>query len=102
MSLIRLWLFVFALLCATTIQAQTTIDIDFDSNGVIDERDFKALTQAFGTNQLRYDLRPDGKVDFQDLLVFVKAFSQRNTSISVEQVFTQNAVAQIDFFNPSS
>ena len=102
MSKFRLWLFVLTLLVPLTGQAQTTVDIDFDRNGVIDQRDFQALIQAFGTNQLRYDLHPDGKVDFQDFLIFVTAFAQRNTAISTEQVFAQNATAQIDFFKLST
>ena len=47
--------------------AQSNVDIDFDDNGVVDLQDLLALTEAFGSNQARYDLHPDGVIDIKDL-----------------------------------
>ena len=82
--------------------AQSDIDIDFDDNGVVDEQDLAALTEAFGTNQPQYDLHPDGVINFQDLIIFAGAYNQRDTSEVVvpitEEAEEQVASAQIEFF----
>ena len=80
--------------------AQSNVDIDFDDNGVVDLQDLLALTEAFGSNQARYDLHPDGVIDIKDLIIFASAYNQRDTSaVSItEKAEAREASAQVEFF----
>lgn len=86
--------------------AQSDIDIDFDNNGVVDEQDLAALTEAFGTNQTQYDLYPDGVINFKDLIIFASAYNQEDTSEVVvpitEEAEEQEASARVKFFELST
>lgn len=49
-------------------------DADFDNSGLIDFKDFLLFVAAFGGTDSRFDLFPDGQVNFADFVKFAKWF----------------------------
>jgi hypothetical protein len=58
----------------TFIRGLTLVSPDFDKNGKIDFDDFVIFAAAFGQRDPNFDLSGDGKVDFADFLVFVRSY----------------------------
>ena len=69
-------IFIFLVLYALPLHAQTTSDADFNSNAEIDFADFLLFTQAFGSTNTTFDLNKDGSVNFPDFLFFISVFGQ--------------------------
>ena len=66
------------------VQAEPTVsDCDFNNNGQVDFPDFIAFAQAFGTDQVQFDLDGNNLVDFQDFIIFVQFFGQETTPTSI-------------------
>ena len=60
------------------LQAQTAADADFDDNGKVEFADFLLFVKAYGSAQVKYDLNGNGKVDFADFLAFVRVYGQNS------------------------
>jgi Tol biopolymer transport system component len=56
--------------------------VDFNGDGIVDTRDQAELTEHLGTRDTRYDIGPmpwgDGKVDIEDLKVFMTYLQKAN------------------------
>lgn len=97
-SKIPVWLFGVCILISTAL-AQTTSDIDFDNNDVIDFRDFVLLAQAFGTGDMQFDLNGDGAVDLQDFLIFARLYDKAQNTVMHSHVDEDLAVGSVDVFS---
>ena len=47
---------------------------DFDDDGRVDFQDFLLFAEAFGSVDLRFDLDQSGRIDFADFLAFARIF----------------------------
>lgn len=97
-SKIPVWLFGVCILISTAL-AQTTPDIDFDGNDVIDFGDFVLLAQAFGTGDAQFDLNGDGAVDLQDFLIFARLYDRAQVTVRHSHVDEDVAVGSVDVFS---
>lgn len=73
--------------------AQVPGGADFDGDGRVDQDDFVALVEAYGSNLAAFDLNGNGVVDFQDFMLFVSAFDPRLESGVVQVKETVGRVA---------
>ncbi len=74
MKLRRFFFACVIVLAAVPLLAQTVDAADFDGDGKVDFNDFVMFAQAFGTTDPQFDLDDSGMVDFQDFLLFTRAF----------------------------
>ena len=82
----------------STVFAQTTTDIDFDENDVIDFGDFTLLAQAFGTEDTRFDLNGDDAVDLQDFLIFARLYDRAQHTVTHSHVEQDDVVGSVDVY----
>lgn len=94
---IQVWLYAFGILISTA-SAQTTPDIDFDGNDVIDFGDYVLLAEAFGTGDTRFDLNGDGAVDLQDFLIFARLYDRAQHTVMHSHVDEELAVGSVDVY----
>ncbi|MCY3868097.1 MAG: dockerin type I domain-containing protein, partial [Gemmatimonadetes bacterium] len=68
----------------STVALETTAppSLDFDGSGIVDFPDFLMFVNAFGSEdgqdkyEAKYDLNRDGKIAFEDLLIFTDNFGK--------------------------
>ncbi len=74
MRILHLFFFWFVVFATVPLAAQASPNADFDGNGKVDFQDFVLFAQVFGTTEARYDLDNNGTVDFPDFVIFARAF----------------------------
>jgi len=64
------------LTASADIDASTALDIDFNSDGVVNALDLSMMTKAIssGSTEKKYDLNGDGKVNSLDLNIFLNNY----------------------------
>ena len=96
-SKIPVWLFLVCVPISSAL-AQSTTDIDFDGNDLIDFGDFVLLAQAFGTADPQFDLNDDGAVDLQDFLIFARLYDKAQHTVMHSHVDEELAVGSVDVY----
>ena len=55
-------------------RGRNPLSADFDTDGRVDFQDFLLFAEGFGSVDLRFDLDHSGRVDFADFLAFARIF----------------------------